>query len=350
MKTRSGSAVPRHMIFVLEDGEPVVQWTELHVQELLSGKYRQYHAGMFGHAVLDRELEQLKASGRVEYFNRQYIWVYALPENNRFALRTDDAERRRQRTFYINTTLPAARLADVEAAMSGKPLSTTLSACVQDDLVTVWRQAKTPFADVVAAEDALHWLVKASPSTFSTSTVAFIDVSVVASAQSALFDDPIHEPLTLDAVISAMDTTETRAISIGRSAVLALPTLAAAEREAVQSVLTGLKVDGLWVSNAREALNALQFSPPDMLVSEAVLPDLHGWQLLSRARDADLLRNLAIIFVEAPPADAEHADHRGQGADPALTLGVMGVDDYLTRPLHADRIWSSVLAAFKRRT
>src|ERR1041385_2280658 len=89
IKVHSGAPVPRYQVFVLGDGAYAVQWTETSVQDLLSGVYRDYSLRDFGHRIMDHELEQLKTSGVIEDYDQAYIWIYTLPEDNRFgALRT----------------------------------------------------------------------------------------------------------------------------------------------------------------------------------------------------------------------------------------------------------------------
>ena len=120
IKIHSGSAVPRYQVFVLADGTYVIQWTEASVQDLMTGQYREYGVGDFGHRVTDHELDGLKTSGVIEDFDHAYVWLYALPEESRFELHTlEEQAVNRVRSYYVNTTLPAEKLGEVARAFCG---------------------------------------------------------------------------------------------------------------------------------------------------------------------------------------------------------------------------------------
>jgi len=325
------------MVFVLEDGEPVVQWTEMHVQELLTGRYRSYDISQFGHPISDLELEQLKHGGLLEHYNRQYVWLYALPEGDRFGLRTLEGSRGRRRTFYINTTLPESELQRVEQQISDAGLSDAFSVRMHDDMVSVWRRDGRGFSELPDAEDALRWLMSASPHTFTDSAVAFIDMPDNAQRIDG------RETLSLDAVISAFDTAEMRAVSAGCTAVLAVAH--PDEREVVIGVLRDLRVDPLVAETAKDALRLLEDQHPELLITDVVLPDLHAWQLLSKARETDALNATGVIVIGDASGEAEAS----ADADLTFALAVAGVDEYLARPFNRSRLRACVIAALKRR-
>ncbi|MCS7070600.1 MAG: hypothetical protein NZM00_03785 [Anaerolinea sp.] len=339
MKIRSGSAVPRHMVFVLDDGEPVVQWTELHVQELLTGRYRPYDISQFGHPISDLELEQLKHSGLLEDYNRQYVWLYALPESGRFGLRTQEASRGRRRIFYINTTLPAVELGRVTQEVSSSGLGDAFMVREYDDLVTVWRKSGEGFTELPDAEDALRWLSNAAPQTFQDAAVAFIETSDIQSIDRT----EAGRTLSLDAVISAFDTAETRAVSAGRTAVLVIAD--AEERETIIPVLRDLHIQPLVVLTGKEALRALEDRRPELLIIDVTLPDLHAWQLLDKAREIDALSTTGVIVIGDEIAKGATNGH----ADSIFALAVAGVDEYLARPINQSHLRACVIAALKRR-
>lgn len=173
-RVRSGTPVPRHQVFVLDDGNPVVQWTETLVQELLSGRHRSFEQGQFGHPITDYALNMLKAAGRVEHYNRQFVWLYALPENTRLrGLRTLEAAGQRVRTYYLNTTLPAEQLPEIERLLRAAGLEGALSAMLHESLVALVDGDGVVFADLEAAERALALLT--SVPALAATTVAFYE-------------------------------------------------------------------------------------------------------------------------------------------------------------------------------
>jgi len=76
------SSVPidRQLIFILQDGTPVLDLGEDLVQDLLSGDFVSPLKSQFSHPIQDDELEMLRRAGRVEKFNARQVFVYALPE------------------------------------------------------------------------------------------------------------------------------------------------------------------------------------------------------------------------------------------------------------------------------
>src|SRR5690606_19187235 len=123
------------------------QWDENRVQDILTGEYRVLERDGFGHAVSDYELNQLVAAGRVEHYNRSYVWLYALPEPNRFQteLKTQERIADRVRAYYLNTTQPASQLEVIAQRLEELGLSEAYSAQIQGGLVAVAGRDGTPF-------------------------------------------------------------------------------------------------------------------------------------------------------------------------------------------------------------
>src|SRR5574337_598202 len=96
-KSRSGSVVPRHFVFIMADGAFVVQLNENRVQDLLTGQFHVLDDRSYGHAITDYELNQLKVAGLVEDFNRNYVWLFRLPEPHNYDSRVKTQERTHNR-------------------------------------------------------------------------------------------------------------------------------------------------------------------------------------------------------------------------------------------------------------
>ncbi len=61
-----------------------------------------------------------------------------------------------------------------------------------------------------------------------------------------------------------------------------------------------LKNMGLQTASASTALDALALLedyPPDLLIMDIELPDLHGWQMLAKLREIGELRRLPVIVI-----------------------------------------------------
>lgn len=68
--------INRIWIFTLADGTPAIDWGEGMAQELVSGKFV-YVPGTRGHALLDDELDALRAAGHIAQFTETQVALYA---------------------------------------------------------------------------------------------------------------------------------------------------------------------------------------------------------------------------------------------------------------------------------
>jgi len=104
-----------------------------------------------------------------------------------------------------------------------------------------------------------------------------------------------------------------------------------------------LKLDGYEVITAQngrealEALHAIDGQLPDLIVSDIMMPQLDGIELLEEVRKHDNWVAIPFIFLTAK---GEKSDvQRGK---------IMGVDDYLTKPFDADDLLVAVDARLRR--
>jgi CheY-like chemotaxis protein len=320
----SGSPVPRHQVFVLDDGEPVVQWSENYVQEIHSGRVREFDFGQFGHRVNDHELEQLKSLGLIEHFNRQYIWVYALPEQSRYmGLRTIEGNSKQARVYYLNTTLPESELNDVVELLEQNGAGEMFTATAYDGVIAIIGYDWEAYISVAEAETAQRTLVEISP-VFESTAVAFVEMP---SIQGTVDED---EPLDLDALIASQSASP---VTEGKQVIVICRD--EMERQQIESALTEMKINVRTTDSGVEALQFLEECAateylPHLLILDIHLEDMHGWEVLSRMREIHALDALPVIALAD---DTE---------DPTLALTVAGVYFYLTRPLNIALLRQSV--------
>lgn len=337
-RIRSGSAVPRYLIFILEDGAAVVQWDETHVQELLTGRYRTYTEAQFGHHVSDHELAQLKAGGRVEHFNRTYVWLYALPEQKRFMppLRVQEHSLvEHVRRYYVNTTLPTTDLEQVRALLESNGLSDTLKAAERTGMVVVISRSDSAFYDLKDAEAAQRRLQALAPDLFRYAAIAFVDTP----ARSGTGEPVTHqtsEILSLDLIIASQtDTTLTK----GKRVVVASRDLR--EYEPVERLLSDMKMTTRLATTAPDTLALVEDFAPNLLLMDLQLPEMHGWQLLAKLRELGTMRHLLHIVV---------AESGALSDDRSFGLGIAKVDAYLVKPLSMARLRHNIWLAFQRQS
>jgi CheY-like chemotaxis protein len=332
-RTHNGSAVPRHLIFVLRDGTPVIQWSDRQVQEVLSGKYRDYTDGEFGRPVSDLELQQLHDGGRVEHFNRAYVWLYPLPEARRFVPepRVQERSTDRIRGYYLNTTLPADNLSLVQAALAKAGLAHRYHAVVRTELVAIV-SVDMPLLQLKYAEQVQQQLQASAPDLFKQSVIAFVDLP----AQNGQYRRAgTSELLDLSHIIAAQTDTD---LTEGKQAVIVCRTTEAAAD--LEALLREMKMTMRTTTSGREALSLLEELHPDLLVMELQLPDMHGWQMLAKLREINTLGDLVTVVI------AE------QGTSPdgqSFGLGVAKVNVFLVKPFSMGRLRQNIWQAFQRR-
>lgn len=168
--------VQRSRVFVLIDGTFVVRWSENRVQELQSGHYRSYNRREdFGAPITDYELNQLKAAGLVDEFDRDWVRLSLITEQQ---VDFDDKtawEKSRNRSYYLNTTLPGALLQDVADLLEDLGLADSFQPRVRDDFVVLWGSRGTSFHKFDDVEKARNLLATRSPEAFENTVVAFIE-------------------------------------------------------------------------------------------------------------------------------------------------------------------------------
>ena len=313
----SGSPVPRHQVFVLDDGNPVVQWAETRVQEIYSGRARVFDYSLFGHPVSDYELAQLKTLGLIEHFSRQYVWLFALPEQGRFlGLRTIEGTAGQGRAYYLNTTLSDAELDHVVTLLEAQGMSEMFTVTPYDGIVAVLGYDWEPYPTIAEAEGAQRTLIGVSP-LFEDSAVAFVEIPYTPPYVE-------EEEIDLETLIASQSATP---VTEGKQVVVVCRE--EDERREIGAALRGMKLDVYSAASGVEALQLLEECAasdwlPNVLVMDVHLTDMHGWEMLSRMHEIHELDNMRVIAL----ADG------GDEEDPTMAVAVAGVHAYLSRPLN----------------
>jgi hypothetical protein len=159
--------VPRNRIFVLSDGAFVVQWEANRVQELLSGRYRNFSPGSEANSITDFELSQLKARRIVTDYNADLIYLHPTP---------DIVLDQPVRSFYLNTALLRTERGVVEQALSRLNLMDTISVRQQERFVILRGPNGIPFISFDEAEKIREMLINREPQVFQQTVVAFVEV------------------------------------------------------------------------------------------------------------------------------------------------------------------------------
>jgi CheY-like chemotaxis protein len=336
MKSLSGSPVPRHTVFILADGSFVVQWDESRVQELLNGRYRTYESDDFGHAITDYELNQLKAAGRVEHYNRQYVWLFSLPEVERLEheAKAHEHNQNRVRSYYLNTTLPKSELAGIEKLLKNLDLDTDFLARNRGDLVAILGKNGAPFRQLNDAERAQKLLLARAPDMFKNTAIAFIETINSENSYKRITEQSSPSPDLAMIIASQTDITVTQ----NKCAVLVMGD--EEQRHAISDLMLDMQMRPEMVATGAEALQVIEDVKPDLLVMDLLLPDMHGWEMLAKIKEIETLKYLPVIVI---------ADHSSPADNQAFALTVVKVDVYLVKPISMAQLRQNIWVTLKNK-
>ncbi|MEO8395113.1 MAG: response regulator, partial [Chloroflexota bacterium] len=272
----------------------------------------------------------LKTSGVIEDFDQAYIWIFALPEDSRFGgLRTIEQTSNRVRAYYINTTLPAERLEELQESLDRFDLSDSFFACEHEGLVAVLGGDTMPFGSLKDAENAQRKLQTQLPDLLENAALAFTEYESQPTSFNGSDED---EVIDLEALIASQtDSTVTQ----GKYAVVACRD--DYERSTFMRLLRTMDMEVVGVDTAQKALHLLEEMPVDLLVMDVRLDDMHGWAMLGKFRELDHAEHTHVIVLADPGADEQ-----------VFALTVANVDVYLHKPISIARLRQSVWSTLKQ--
>ncbi len=327
--------MPRHFVFVTGKGDFVVQLRSDQGEDLLTGQIIRLEEGLFGHAITDGELDQLKASGRVEYYNRSFVWVLGLPEPHRYDPNIHDPDSLADvvRAYYVDTLLPGSELSRFRNWIAKAQLNQSPVVDVRAGHLILKDADGSYFADFTAADSLCQTIRELAGDSLADAEVAFTEIR--ADENTLVHDISIGQgqPDLRTIIASQTDTSLTE----GKQVVLLVGR--DDERQAIEHLCLELHMRVELASSGVDLVALLEERIPDLLVMEMRLPDMHGWELLSKLRELPGARHLPIMVI---------ADHQMAGQQ-SLALGVAKVDVYLVRPLSLARLRQNIWLALKGR-
>jgi CheY-like chemotaxis protein len=328
----SGFAVPRHFVFILADGSFVVQWDETRVQDLLTGKVQAFSRETFGHLITDYELNQLKSAGRVEHFTRSYVWIYALPEQDRYSTAPKTLERNRIRSYYVSTGIAEEHYDSVCALLEQLGTTGEFVPQIRSNMIVILGRDGALFHQLEEAEQAQRLLAARAPEAFSEAVVAFVEKDEDSLNQEASING---DSVDLATIIASQTDTE---LTEGKTVVLLI--IDPEERYAIYSLCAEVRMNIQVASSGGEAVRLLEDGHSDLLIMDLHLPDMHGWELLAKLKELDLLDQLPVIVI-SEPSDAANQQ--------SFALTVAKVNVYLVKPVSRARLRQNIWMSLKQR-
>ncbi len=111
-------------------------------------------------------------------------------------------------------------------------------------------------------------------------------------------------------------------------------------RETFVDVVSLRGMDAGSAGTATEALSQLKTLKPSLIIVDAQLPDMHGFDLCRRLRRRDSLRDTPILLISGAPQYNDPRD-RGEGIS-------AGASSFLSKPVTMDRLWSEIESLVSR--
>lgn len=87
-----------------------------------------------------------------------------------------------------------------------------------------------------------------------------------------------------------------------------------------------------------DALEKIRLSPPDLIISEVVLPQMSGYEFLKKVKENPSTRSIPFIFLTR----LKSVSDKVKGLE-------MGVDDYLTKPIYLKEVLTRVKLLLEKR-
>jgi DNA-binding NarL/FixJ family response regulator len=109
-------------------------------------------------------------------------------------------------------------------------------------------------------------------------------------------------------------------------------------RESVQAYLEDSGYQVQVASNAKDAWDLLQQNPPDLVISDLMMPQVDGYQFLKQMREDSKFAAMPVVFLTA----------RGMKSD-RITGYQAGCDAYISKPFDPEELIAIVQNVLQRR-
>lgn len=122
-------------------------------------------------------------------------------------------------------------------------------------------------------------------------------------------------------------------------------------REYIRRLLTPL-YDVRFASNGKDALKLFETRIPDILISDIMMPDMDGLELLSAIRNSEKFKNVPVLLLSARAGDEARSSGIEAGADEYLVkpFSVRELHARVTRLLQKQQFSQSLEIAIKKKT
>lgn len=314
--SKLSQALPRHLVFVLEAGEVVVQRAANIVELLETREKRVFNDYDRDHDVTDVELERLLKRAVIADFDSMTVWLPRIEESHDLNY------------YYLDTKLLPDYLGLIELLLSDAALSDKYVAKARMGHVAIMGRGGEPFGSLLDAEGAYMLVKQALSSHIADLSIESIQVNPKADETMTIalpddFENLIREtPLTTFADYGVL---------------VIEPNLDLAAQTAMTLENLGVRVRV--AKTGENALEILMDEEPDIVIINLSLPDMHGYEVIAKIRKDPLTAETPIIAIS----------DSAQEIDSTFALTVARVDEYLTNPVEVSALRHRVISSLGRR-
>jgi CheY-like chemotaxis protein len=311
----NGEAIPRHLVFVLEGGEVVVQRQANMVESLETRAPKVFTDFERDHDITDEELQNLLEREIIAGFDEMTVWLPRVTPSDELSY------------YFLDTHLPPPYLPIVISLLKSADMAHRYTAKSYLERIAIMGAAGEPFSRLTDAEAALTLIQRAMGDQLPDLSINRIQVD------PNLEDTQHKRPPRLNELLHTAPLT-----TIADRTILLVEDQPESIRF-ISDVLETLGVEVRQASSGEVALEILLDEEPDLALINLMLPDMHGYELIAKIRKDPLTANIPIIVLSA---------HTSQ-ADVLFALSVAKVDEYLVKPIKANVLRHLVTMLLNRR-
>ena len=109
-------------------------------------------------------------------------------------------------------------------------------------------------------------------------------------------------------------------------------------RENVMALLESENFEVLEAENGKKAISILNDIKPDLIISDIMMPEIDGYELLKYIQSSDGLNDIPFIFLTSKNDEIE------------LRIGMnWGADDYLTKPYKSEDLLKTIKVRLRKK-
>ena len=312
---RGNQAVSRHLVFVLDDGDIVVQRAANVVELVATREQRVFNDFERDHDITDDELRVLMNAKYIAGYDDMTVWLPV-------------ADNRHEITYYyLDTRLSPAYLDMIDNMLQTASLSDQYVARKRLGRVAILDVSGEPFSDLPAATAAQTIVRQALGEHLQDMTIASVEINPRLD-DTAPFRPLNMADLILEAPIASLDDRVILLVEQDDS-------LTSAVQEPLER--SGLEVRVAPTGEA--ALEALLDEEPDLAVVNLSLPDCHGYEIIAKIKKDPLTARIPMIALSDLNSEA----------DVVFALHVAKVDDYIVKPINPSALRQRILTLMSRR-